>query len=182
MLVATTAIHDGPHRGLVRQANHSADETTQRYPANPRVIRGYGYHLSGPSLLVSTHPSLPTDYGVSTNACLALSIDAPPTATHRRSKRVSMISRHCPPSRWASLIPPKPTSVTRWSKNAEVPVGPAPSHQQHLHIRPFTEGSGDHSRRSSCVVRSRTGKKQCQSPREHGVVSSATLRQRGRQL
>jgi hypothetical protein len=74
-LVATTAIHDGPHRGLVRQANHSADETTQRYPANPRVLRGYGYHLSGPSLLVSTHPSPPTDHGVSTNACFALSID-----------------------------------------------------------------------------------------------------------
>jgi hypothetical protein len=30
VLVATTAIHDGPHLGPVRQANHSADETTQR--------------------------------------------------------------------------------------------------------------------------------------------------------
>jgi len=74
-LAAMKAIHDGPHRGPVRQANHSADETTQRYPANPRVLRGYGYHLSGPSLLVSTHPSPPADHGVSTNACFALSID-----------------------------------------------------------------------------------------------------------
>jgi hypothetical protein len=32
-------------------------------------------------------------------------------------------------------------------KNAEVPFGPAPSHQRHLHIRPFTQGREDHNRR-----------------------------------
>src|SRR6516225_8808032 len=42
---------------------------------------------------------------------------------------------------------------------------PLTSHQQHLHIRPFTQCRGDHSRgdrnrRSSYVARSRTGKKQ----------------------
>jgi hypothetical protein len=42
-------------------------------------------------------------------------------------------------------------------------VGAAPSHHQHLHIRPFTDGRGDRNRRSSYVVQSRTVKKQRQS-------------------
>jgi hypothetical protein len=53
---------------------------------------GYGYHLSGPSLLVSTHPLPPTDHGVSTNACLALSIDHDLKRLRKRSLPALTIS------------------------------------------------------------------------------------------
>jgi hypothetical protein len=103
VLVATKAIHDGPHRGPVRQANHSADETTQRYPANPRVIRGYGYHLSAPSLLVSTHPSPPPIMELAPTpvwhkACPA---NSNPPASRAGINDFTTTS----PSQWTSLIP-----------------------------------------------------------------------------
>jgi SAM-dependent methyltransferase len=57
-LAAMKAIYDGPLWGPVRLANRSPTQATQRSPPYRRALRGYGYHLSGPSLLVATHPSL----------------------------------------------------------------------------------------------------------------------------
>jgi hypothetical protein len=118
-LVATTVIHDGPHRGLVRQANHSADETTQRYPANPRVIRGYGCHLSGPSLLVSTHPSPGINDFMTTSPSQWASLILKAHVCHSRNRRVA-----------------PPTASKHWRHNAAaIRLGPKPRcwlHRQRL--------------------------------------------------
>jgi hypothetical protein len=54
------AIFDGPLWGPVRLANRSPTQATQRSPPYRRALRGYGYHLSGPSLLVATHRCVPS--------------------------------------------------------------------------------------------------------------------------
>ena len=51
------AIYDGPHRVRVRHTNHSAQETTQRYPANRRALRGYGVPSFG-AVSIGFHSSI----------------------------------------------------------------------------------------------------------------------------